>query len=82
MHRYNRNTNALQQRQQNQALADALRTLPSGHGQLLEARWLEERSWAELVTETQVQEGTLRVRAHRACQRLRRLLQNTLDKAA
>jgi RNA polymerase sigma-70 factor (ECF subfamily) len=55
-------------------LAQALDTLPGSQRELLHHHYWQERSWTELAVHAGALPGTLRVRAHRSCQRLRELL--------
>jgi RNA polymerase sigma-70 factor (ECF subfamily) len=65
---------ALLQGERARTLASALSQLPEAERRLLDEHWFEERSFAEIAARDGVQSTTLRVRAHRACARLRELL--------
>jgi RNA polymerase sigma-70 factor (ECF subfamily) len=65
---------AVLQAERARALADALSQLSRAERRLLDEHWFEERSFAEIAARDGVQSTTLRVRAHRACVRLRELL--------
>lgn len=57
-----------------QALGRALDRLPDGDRHLLDEHWFSDRSFTELAARDGVNSTTLRVRAHRACMRLRELI--------
>lgn len=57
------------------ALSLALQQLPRGPRALLKEHWFEERSFSEIADRQGTHSGTLRVRAHRACRELRKLLE-------
>jgi RNA polymerase sigma-70 factor (ECF subfamily) len=53
------------------SLTLALARLPDGDRRLVDEHWFEERSFAEIGARDGVHSTTLRVRAHRACAKLR-----------
>jgi RNA polymerase sigma-70 factor (ECF subfamily) len=59
------------------ALALALEQLPREPRKLLNQHWFEERSFSEIAHREGTHSGTLRVRAHRACLQLRKLLERS-----
>lgn len=61
------------------ALSLALQQLPHEPRTLLSEHWFEERSFTEIADRDGTHSGTLRVRAHRACQQLRKLLEQSVD---
>jgi RNA polymerase sigma-70 factor (ECF subfamily) len=56
------------------ALHDALSKLSKRERSLLDEHWFRERAFAEIAARDGVQSSTVRVRAHRACLRLRELI--------
>lgn len=54
-----------------EALSAALAQLPAADRNLLDEHWFADRAFSEIAARDGVQCSTLRVRAHRACQRLR-----------
>lgn len=56
------------------ALRGALAKLSQPERRLLDEHWFGERAFAEIAARDGVQSSTLRVRAHRACQRLREMI--------
>jgi len=63
-------------------LAHALDALPGCQRKLLHGHYFQERSWTEMAGHSGAPAGTLRVRAHRSCQRLRELLGSDAFEAA
>ena len=57
-----------------EVLNNALSKLSSAERDLLDEHWFGGRAFAEIAARDGVQSSTLRVRAHRACQRLREML--------
>jgi RNA polymerase sigma-70 factor (ECF subfamily) len=53
------------------SLTDALSRLPDGDRRLVDEHWFEERSFTEIAARDGIHSTTLRVRAHRACAKLR-----------
>jgi DNA-directed RNA polymerase specialized sigma24 family protein len=53
------------------ALTSALALLSASERRLLDEHWFDERAFSEIALREGVRCSTLRVRAHRACQRLR-----------
>lgn len=62
---------ALDLAQRRKALSTALAKLSAAERRLLDEHWFDERAFSEIAQREGVQCSTLRVRAHRACQRLR-----------
>lgn len=56
------------------ALHDALAKLPNAERSLLDEHWFGERAFAEIAARDGLQSSTVRVRAYRACQRLREMI--------
>jgi RNA polymerase sigma-70 factor (ECF subfamily) len=56
------------------ALHDALAQLPKAERHLLDEHWFGERAFAEIAARDGLQPSTVRVRAFRACQRLREMI--------
>ena len=56
------------------SLSDALSRLPDNDRRLIDEHWFEERSFTEIGARDGVHSTTLRVRAHRACAKLREWL--------
>jgi RNA polymerase sigma-70 factor (ECF subfamily) len=56
------------------SLTDALSRLPAGDRRLVDEHWFEERSFTEIGARDGMHSTTLRVRAHRACAKLRQWL--------
>jgi RNA polymerase sigma-70 factor (ECF subfamily) len=65
---------ALLHEQRARLLAHALDALPGAQRKLLHEHYFHERSWIEMSARSGDLPGTLRVRAHRSCQRLREIL--------
>ena len=65
---------ALDHAKRTEALTSALQLLPAAERRLVDEHWFDERAFSEIALREGVQCGTLRVRAHRACQRLRETL--------
>ena len=61
------------------ARALALPRLPREPRAVLKEHWFEERSFTEIADRQGAHSGTLRVRAHRACRELRKLLVHQLE---
>lgn len=62
---------ALDLAQRSKVLTSALAQLSASERQLLDEHWIDERAFSEIAQREGVRCSTLRVRAHRACQRLR-----------
>lgn len=67
-------THALALAERSEALSRALAQLSPPERTLLDEHWFAERSFTEIGARDGVQSSTLRVRAYRACQRLRALI--------
>lgn len=65
---------ALVRAERGEALSAALAQLSAPERALLDEHWFEDRAFTEIAARDGVQCTTLRVRAHRACQRLREML--------
>lgn len=59
---------------QQSKLRAAVASLPEKQRQVIELHWFEDRSFAEVAEMVGAREGAVRVRAHRAYERLRTLL--------
>lgn len=70
---------AIEARESVTILRRALATLSPALRTALELHWLEERDFGEVSALTGVREGTLRVRAHRACHVIREFF-STLER--
>jgi len=57
--------------QRSAALTAALAQLSAPERRLLDEHWFDDRAFSEIAARDGVRSSTLRVRAHRACQRLR-----------
>jgi len=62
---------SLERAERNEALSNALLQLSAAERGLLDEHWFGERAFSELAARDGVRPSTLRVRAHRACLRLR-----------
>lgn len=69
----------VERRQRAQMLRAALDRLPASQRSVVELHWFEERPYAEVAEIVGSTEGAVRVRAHRAFQRLRELLGEALQ---
>ena len=67
-------TQALIAVERRDALHDALAKLSQPERKLLDEHWFGERAFAEIAARDGVQSSTVRVRAYRACQRLREMI--------
>ena len=65
----------LEQEQQAARVREALAQLPVAQREVVELHWFEDRPFAEVAQIVGASEGAVRVRAHRAYQRLKELLQ-------
>ena len=65
---------AMELRQRSRLLHRALERLPDSQRVVLELHWFEDRPYAEVAHMIGTSEGAVRVRAHRACVTLHRLL--------
>lgn len=64
----------LERRQRVEAVRAALERLPASQREVVELHWFEDRPFAEVAEIVGATEGAVRVRAHRAYERLRELL--------
>lgn len=69
-----RDRHMLGHRERCEALRAALTQLPAADRALLDEHWFADRAFSEIAAREGLQSGTLRVRAHRACLRLREML--------
>jgi RNA polymerase sigma factor (sigma-70 family) len=70
--------NGLEQRERVERVRAAVATLPESQREVVELHWFEERPFAEVAAILGSSEGAVRVRAHRAYQRLKELLREEL----
>lgn len=73
---------ALDRAERSEALSCALSQLSAADRRLVDEHWFDERAFSEIASREGVRCSTLRVRAHRACQRLRETISVRYSAAA